>query len=70
MPCSWPRTCAGCTKLGSVPEDREHICAACAYFGPDADDVPICHKFLKTMLPCQGCGEWEGMSIWNRKNTY
>lgn len=70
MACSWPRTCTGCTKLGGMLEDNGRTCAACTYFGPDADDVPICHKFLKTMLPCQGCGEWEGMSIWNRKNTY
>lgn len=60
MTCNWPHTCAGCCKLNRVLDRREPACATCACFGPDADDVPICHKYLKTMLPCERCGEWEG----------
>lgn len=60
MTCSWPRTCAGCAKLDKILDNREPACVTCAYFGPDVDDVPICHKFIKTTLPCEKCREWEG----------
>lgn len=63
--CTWPRTCNGCEKLDSILENKERACAACRSFGPDADMVPICGRYLKTTLPCEVCGEWERRTRWN-----
>lgn len=59
MVCSWPCTCARCQKLDGI---RESACFTCACYGPDIDCIPICHKYVKTMLPCERCGEREGVS--------
>lgn len=69
MACKWPHTCAGCSKLDKILETGERACATCVWFGPKADMVPICHKYIMTMLPCDWCGEWERREgKWQPKN--